>query len=364
MRSSHWMDLLSQTGQSAEDFDLKKLTLTSVFQMQLHRFPEKVSEIVTTAQKQMQIEKSLQNVEGVWKSMNLVLKAYKGTPENPRGYTLLPNEEMRTTLDDNVMELQNMGSSQYALALLDSIKNWEKKLSTVSEVFDAWQVLQRKWVYLESIFLDSDDIRLQLPEEAKKFERSHKLFVGIMKKTHDSPGVLGACCQDGRLDEFKALTAEFDRIQKSLTEYLDTKRSAFPRFYMISDEELLSILGTSDPTGVQAHMRKMYDNCKSLEFRRAESVLGMYSDENEYLKFHSAQKAEGSVEDWMRQVEEQMRDTLQRISKVAIFNYASKERVPWLQEYVGMVAIVGTQIWWTWGVKMLFAWWLRGTRMQ
>eukprot|EP00971_Amphidinium_carterae_P311993 6201741-Amphidinium_carterae.1 len=45
----------------------------------------------------------------------------------------------------------------------------------------------------------------------------------------------------------QGLTAEFDRIQKSLTDYLDTKRSAFPRFYLISDDELLSILGTSDP---------------------------------------------------------------------------------------------------------------------
>jgi dynein heavy chain len=49
--------------------------------------------------------------------------------------------------------------------------------------------------------------------------------------------------------------------QKSLSEYLDTKRCAFPRFYFISDEELLSILGTSDPTSVQEHMLKLFDNC-------------------------------------------------------------------------------------------------------
>lgn len=71
-------------------------------------------------------------------------------------------------MDDHVLTLQSMSSSKYALKLLDTIKRWEKNLSIVSEavgsqllqlakqVFDAWMVLQRKWMYLESIFLDSE----------------------------------------------------------------------------------------------------------------------------------------------------------------------------------------------------------------
>lgn len=36
-------------------------------------------------------------------------------------------------------------------------------------------VVQRKWMYLESIFI-SGDIRAQLPEEAKKFDNIDKTF--------------------------------------------------------------------------------------------------------------------------------------------------------------------------------------------
>ena len=38
-----------------------------------------------------------------------------------------------------------------------------------------WLVVQRKWMYLESIFIGGD-IRSQLPEEAKKFDDIDKTF--------------------------------------------------------------------------------------------------------------------------------------------------------------------------------------------
>ena len=37
-------------------------------------------------------------------------------------------------------------------------------------------------------------------------------------------------------------------------------------------------------------------------------VVGMYSDEREHFRFHTPQKAEGAVEDWMRNIDEQMQD--------------------------------------------------------
>jgi hypothetical protein len=58
--------------------------------------------------------------------------------------------------------------------------------------------VQRKWMYLESIFIGSDDIRLQLPQEATRFDNINKAWLKIMSETSKNTNVLDACSADGR----------------------------------------------------------------------------------------------------------------------------------------------------------------------
>lgn len=53
---------------------------------------------------------------------------------------------------------------------------WQKKLGTADAVIALWFEVQRKWQYLESIFVGSDDIRSQLPEDSKRFDGIDKTF--------------------------------------------------------------------------------------------------------------------------------------------------------------------------------------------
>jgi dynein heavy chain len=60
---------------------------------------------------------------------------------------------------------------------------------------------------------------------------------------------------------------ELDQIQKSLEDYLQTKRKAFPRFYFLSNDELLKILSqTRNPRAVQDYLSKCFDGIKTINF--------------------------------------------------------------------------------------------------
>jgi len=72
-----------------------------------------------------------------------------------------------------------------------------------------------------------------------------------------NPLVVPFCTIPGRLVEIQGLGIGLENCQKSLNEYLDSKRRIFPRFYFISTDELLSILGSSEPSAVQNHIIKV-----------------------------------------------------------------------------------------------------------
>ena len=62
---------------------------------------------------------------------------------------------------------------------------------------------------------------------------------------------------------------------KCLESYLETKRVAFPRFYFLSNDELLDILAqTRNPRAVQPHLRKCFDAIAKLEFGTKAEVTG------------------------------------------------------------------------------------------
>ncbi len=164
-----------------------------------------------------------------------------------------------------------------------------------------------------------------------------------MEATNKNPNVYNCCVAiDSRLNELKSLSDELERRQKSLSDYLDTKRNYFARFYFLSDEDLLSILGTSEPREVQQHMLKLFDNCKSLKIKGKSMVTGMESEEGEVFYFKEAKKAEKPVEGWMIVIDEEMQSTLHAITKEAVFNYPSIEKNDWMLNNLGMIAIVGS----------------------
>jgi dynein heavy chain len=100
-----------------------------------------------------------------------------------------------------------------------------------------------------------------------------------------------------------------------------------------------------------------------LEFGKGDKVMvGMTSDEGEKYEFETPVKPEGKIEDWMNKVDDEMKATLTLFAKKGVFNYAKTDRIEWINQQVGMIGLLGTQIWWTFAVEDVFAQVQRGNK--
>lgn len=61
----------------------------------------------------------------------------------------------------------------------DLIRSWERKISLIFEIIDQWvNLTQRKWLYLEGIFVNND-ARTKLPTIAANFDLIDDEYVKV-----------------------------------------------------------------------------------------------------------------------------------------------------------------------------------------
>lgn len=121
------------------------------------------------------------------------------------------------------------------------------------------------------------------------------------------------------------MIAALDKCQKSLTQYLRNKRIIFPRFNFISDDELLSILGSGNPTAIQEHIGKMFDNLDKFtlvpDHMDRLMATALVSCEKEIMDFRNPVSTEGQIEIWMGLALEEMKRSNRYLTKKAVYNY-------------------------------------------
>lgn len=79
-----------------------------------------------------------------------------------------------------------------------------------------------------------------------------------MATANRNPKILEQCLKPNIMNQLLSLEYRLDKSQKELNSYISAKRNEFPRFYFISDNDLLYIYGNSNPTAIQEHIIQVY----------------------------------------------------------------------------------------------------------
>ena len=81
-----------------------------------------------------------------------------------------------------------------------------------------------------------------MPQESALFDQCDKFLRGLMKKASLHPKAFKLLKMNQLLENLTKTHENLQIIDKQLEEYMEIKRSIFPRFYFLSNDELVQML--------------------------------------------------------------------------------------------------------------------------
>ncbi|GFS18450.1 dynein heavy chain 1, axonemal [Elysia marginata] len=341
LRQRHWDAMSAEIGVKLKPSP--NLTFTKCLEMKLEHHIDVIAKVSEVAAKEYAIELALNKMEAEWESVEFEVLSYKNTGT----YMLKAADEISQLLDDHIVTTQAMTFSPFKKEFEERINTWEYTLKLTQDVMEEWLNVQRAWLYLEPIF-SSEDITKQLPTESKRYNNMERIWRKVMRMAKTNPKVITICPDEDMLSDLRKCIELLDHVAKGLSDYLETKRGAFPRFFFLSDDELLEILSqTKDPRAVQPHLRKCFENIAKITLEEDLKITKMNSGEGECVPLYEEFYPIGNIEDWLLELERVMRETIRSQLEEALRDYKKTKRTDFVLKWPGQIVIAVCQTYWS-----------------
>ena len=308
LRPRHWKEIEQVTKvQIDEDINFN---LKSFWDIQLEDLEVNVNSIINQASHERKIESELQEIKEIWEGLKFVLVKYSSQGEGESIYILGDISEIIESLLVHQGLLDKMDKSIYSLHFSKDIEFWKNNLSLIEKVVEEWMKLQEIWIKLSKA-LAIKGFREHL-EDAHLFDDISKRFVRIMIETAKKPTVKDICLSQGFLSTVEFVKKDLEDFHNQLVNAFDIKRKQFPRFFFLSDDELLTVLGGSIRDGnIQKLIKSLFQQVSEFIPDDAGNIEAVSTSDHEDLLLVKGVNTENHpIEIWLSNLIEEVRHTM------------------------------------------------------
>ena len=352
VKPRHWTELMEITGtQFRIDGDFR---LENLLECNLAGFEEDIEELTDGADKQLAIEKKVEEIEARWSTETFTFMDWKAR----RIPVLRATGAIIEELEESQLQCQTMLTMRHVKPFREEVSTLLTRLSDTTDTLERWLKVQMLWCSLESVFTGGD-IAKQMPVEAKKFHKVDKEWGKMMIKSQQTELVF-ACTEDEVLREnLPPMFSELEACQRALEGYLEKKRNRFPRFYFCSNPVLLQVLSQgSNPQMVQPYYQNVFDAIDHVVHdeenpKLVNSMVSRFKGQEEEIMFSSPVMAKGNIEEWLANMKVEQQVTMKELCRKCAEDADQLSLDPveahrhFVDEACPQYALLGIQLTWT-----------------
>ena len=323
LEERHWAQLTTTFGQDLQA--ATALTLRELVDMGVVSKAGELSRVASEATQERILLQMLRTLEARWEDVTFTTQPFKYAPRS--AFILTGWDDIQTNLDESFVMLHTIMSSRYVKPIKTQVQPLYDALAELQTVIEVWAACQKSWMTLFPIFM-AQDIQRNLNTEYTTFKKVDGDFRELTRKVNQTPNARRMCEKTpGLAKDLARYIERLEFVQRGLDSYMESKRRAFPRFYFLSDGDLLHILAaaSTNPRAVVQHLLKLFDNIAKLHFHEAlgagYDVLAMESSEGEVVPLGPNLKARDAPEVWLEALEGAMRAAVRKAFSDALVAY-------------------------------------------
>jgi len=323
MRNRHWSQLMELCGKQI--VVSPNILLRDMWNLELQKFPDAVEDTADQAKQEKKMEDTLKKLTREWAEVEFLFDPHKGSDVQ----LMRIADDKFEMLEEHQVQVQNMFASRFLTTFETEVLGWQKTLANVAEVSSLLSEVQRSWIFLENLFVYSDEVKKELPEDSDKFVGIDMDVKEILKQGLDMKTATQFCSIGNVFQRLEKVQSALEMCQKALNEFMDSKRRSFPRFYFMSSQDLLDVLSNGNqPEKVVPQFPKFFIaiDSFSLEFPDGPgtrpSAVGMNACVGkEYVPFPEHLPLLGKVEVYLDMCIAWMNKALKHFAKTDIVRY-------------------------------------------
>ncbi|OAF68192.1 hypothetical protein A3Q56_04070 [Intoshia linei] len=345
LRERHWIEISKLM--DIYSINEEKVCFNLMLEYDVQNFSEGIDKITQRAEQEWKIEKSLQEIQGIWNVLKLNIKEYS---EYPSYYMLGEIEDIVSMIDNHSIRIKFLKVSNHVEPFLKNLNEINENLQNMSKIFSLWPQVQSFWVYLKPMFGISD-ILSQIPDEYNEFIMADSDWKDIMINAHNKKVCIDVLTINQlymRLDQIYKRT---ENIIKTMRSYLAKKRNGFARFWFISDESLMKILANSQNfLELQEKISTLFPCIDRLDIDENNGEVVVISNKNDVTVLVdkvNVNKYEASVENLLTNFQNNLKITIKSNINTCVEHYEKYTFESLITAFPIQTVLVSEYIIWT-----------------